>query len=152
MGHKIGRNDPCPCGSGKKYKKCCLLKDEEKQQSKIDDRPAISRKDLYNNKDYDDLNMAPPFSYDQEVSDDDERPSSKGIADQYTCRQFEREIPDIGGDQQKIIKGWFSQYKKIPRKDENNPSLIKVEIPVQIGRSFRTKSATPLKGEVTLDN
>ncbi|HDP54206.1 MAG TPA: prepilin peptidase, partial [Bacteroidetes bacterium] len=19
----IGRNDPCPCGSGKKYKKCC---------------------------------------------------------------------------------------------------------------------------------
>ncbi len=25
-GPKIGRNDPCPCGSGKKYKKCCLLK------------------------------------------------------------------------------------------------------------------------------
>lgn len=22
-GPKIGRNDPCPCGSGKKYKKCC---------------------------------------------------------------------------------------------------------------------------------
>ena len=21
---KIGRNDPCSCGSGKKYKKCCL--------------------------------------------------------------------------------------------------------------------------------
>ncbi len=20
---KTGRNDPCPCGSGKKYKKCC---------------------------------------------------------------------------------------------------------------------------------
>jgi len=25
---KIGRNDPCPCGSGKKYKQCCLAKDE----------------------------------------------------------------------------------------------------------------------------
>lgn len=24
---KIGRNDPCPCGSGKKYKKCCLVTD-----------------------------------------------------------------------------------------------------------------------------
>jgi SEC-C motif-containing protein len=23
QGPKIGRNDPCPCGSGKKYKKCC---------------------------------------------------------------------------------------------------------------------------------
>ena len=22
-GQKIGRNDPCPCGSGKKYKNCC---------------------------------------------------------------------------------------------------------------------------------
>ena len=22
-GKKIGRNDPCPCGSGKKYKQCC---------------------------------------------------------------------------------------------------------------------------------
>ncbi|HJD23990.1 MAG TPA: preprotein translocase subunit SecA [Firmicutes bacterium] len=25
---KVGRNDPCPCGSGKKYKKCCGAKDE----------------------------------------------------------------------------------------------------------------------------
>jgi len=25
---KSGRNDPCPCGSGKKYKKCCLARDE----------------------------------------------------------------------------------------------------------------------------
>ena len=24
IGKKIGRNDVCPCGSGKKYKKCCL--------------------------------------------------------------------------------------------------------------------------------
>lgn len=24
---KIGRNDPCPCGSGKKYKKCCFGKE-----------------------------------------------------------------------------------------------------------------------------
>ncbi len=25
---KVGRNDPCPCGSGKKYKKCCLSSDQ----------------------------------------------------------------------------------------------------------------------------
>ena len=25
-GSKVGRNDQCPCGSGKKYKKCCYLK------------------------------------------------------------------------------------------------------------------------------
>ena len=27
---KVGRNDPCPCGSGKKYKKCCLRKNAER--------------------------------------------------------------------------------------------------------------------------
>lgn len=27
---KVGRNDPCPCGSGKKYKKCCLDKDMQR--------------------------------------------------------------------------------------------------------------------------
>ena len=27
-GQKVGPNDPCPCGSGKKYKKCCMQKDK----------------------------------------------------------------------------------------------------------------------------
>ena len=28
-GQKVGRNDPCPCGSGKKYKNCCMLKEQQ---------------------------------------------------------------------------------------------------------------------------
>lgn len=35
--NKIKRNDPCPCGSGKKYKKCCIDKSEK-----------ASIKELYN--------------------------------------------------------------------------------------------------------
>lgn len=31
-GAKIGRNDPCPCGSGKKYKQCCM-KNERKSEN-----------------------------------------------------------------------------------------------------------------------
>jgi hypothetical protein len=27
---KVGRNDPCPCGSGKKYKHCCVERDQER--------------------------------------------------------------------------------------------------------------------------
>ena len=27
--NKVGRNDPCPCGSGKKYKKCCGANNSE---------------------------------------------------------------------------------------------------------------------------
>jgi len=44
---KTGRNDPCPCGSGKKYKKCCLVKDKKKEAlkqrvAKISQRDFIS--------------------------------------------------------------------------------------------------------------
>ena len=34
---KIGRNAPCPCGSGKKYKKCCLPRTDDKG------RPSTSK-------------------------------------------------------------------------------------------------------------
>lgn len=32
---KVGRNDPCPCGSGKKYKHCCYAKDSVKHEEPI---------------------------------------------------------------------------------------------------------------------
>lgn len=28
----VGRNDICPCGSGKKYKKCCMIKMEKQRK------------------------------------------------------------------------------------------------------------------------
>ena len=28
MYKEVGRNSPCPCGSGKKFKKCCMLKND----------------------------------------------------------------------------------------------------------------------------
>ncbi len=35
MNKKIGRNDPCPCGSGKKYKKCCITKAIEDDENEL---------------------------------------------------------------------------------------------------------------------
>jgi len=32
---KSGRNETCPCGSGKKYKKCCLLKDQAAEHAEL---------------------------------------------------------------------------------------------------------------------
>jgi tetratricopeptide (TPR) repeat protein len=47
---KPGRNDPCPCGSGNKYKKCCLpkqqvaaLEEHAKSQAGRDERAAARR-------------------------------------------------------------------------------------------------------------
>jgi hypothetical protein len=30
-----GRNDPCPCGSGKKFKKCCFAKEEAARDARL---------------------------------------------------------------------------------------------------------------------
>jgi tetratricopeptide (TPR) repeat protein len=38
---KIGRNAPCPCGSGKKYKKCCLSRQNGKRQPSMPTRQFI---------------------------------------------------------------------------------------------------------------
>ncbi len=35
---KMGRNEPCHCGSGRKYKKCCLRKDEEDQRLALEEQ------------------------------------------------------------------------------------------------------------------
>ena len=37
---KIGRNDPCPCGSGKKYKKCCGLNKDSRSDQLTQDEAA----------------------------------------------------------------------------------------------------------------
>jgi hypothetical protein len=47
---KVGRNAPCPCGSGKKYKKCCLPKEESRRAAfamastrEIDQRRSVEQ-------------------------------------------------------------------------------------------------------------
>ncbi len=41
--NRIGRNDPCPCGSGKKYKKCCLLQFESLGHTILAPQPFFVR-------------------------------------------------------------------------------------------------------------
>src|SRR5260370_1423532 len=43
---KAGRNDPCPCGSGKKYNKCCWTKDKDAESSQLVDVVQILREQL----------------------------------------------------------------------------------------------------------
>jgi hypothetical protein len=48
---KNGRNDPCPCGSGKKYKKCCMIKDQESAK-KAKKTPGLWTDDLCPENEY----------------------------------------------------------------------------------------------------
>ncbi len=42
---KVGRNDPCPCGSGKKFKKCCANK-KVNGWLLVSEFPVLSQKSL----------------------------------------------------------------------------------------------------------
>ncbi len=44
MHNKTGRNDPCPCGSGKKYKQCCMQKPKATATSMMGLKKKISAK------------------------------------------------------------------------------------------------------------
>jgi hypothetical protein len=50
MANKIGRNAQCPCGSGKKYKNCCLKKTTALRGGKFFDAGTLIEY-LYNNDD-----------------------------------------------------------------------------------------------------
>jgi Flp pilus assembly protein TadD len=52
MATKTGRNDPCPCGSGKKYKQCCLRKEEQAEHESL---AALSRAQKNGSGGYSDL-------------------------------------------------------------------------------------------------
>ncbi|GEM_PF-3140794 len=43
MSDKIKRNDPCPCGSGKKFKACCWVKEQEKKQKRFSASKMVAK-------------------------------------------------------------------------------------------------------------
>jgi hypothetical protein len=59
---KIGRNDPCPCGSGLKYKKCCADKQESGAGQSTDAGSVMGElKELLKGQSFDSLDEANAF-------------------------------------------------------------------------------------------
>lgn len=53
---KLGRNDPCPCGSGRKYKMCCLHKYRDARLNELTRTATKHRKPIS-------INPITPFDY-----------------------------------------------------------------------------------------
>ncbi len=52
MTHKVQRNAPCPCGSGLKYKKCCMLKVKDERNCRHDHRDGVQHALVWLNQHY----------------------------------------------------------------------------------------------------
>ncbi|MGD9570199.1 MAG: YecA family protein [Sedimentibacter sp.] len=62
---KLGRNDPCYCGSGKKYKNCCMKKDEEKKHIKyLLEQPMLISDEYFSVNEYIEISGYPLINFD----------------------------------------------------------------------------------------
>ncbi|MDQ6953473.1 MAG: SEC-C domain-containing protein [Mariprofundaceae bacterium] len=52
MSQKVQRNASCPCGSGQKYKKCCMLKAKDESNRRYDHREAVQQALVWLNQTY----------------------------------------------------------------------------------------------------
>jgi tetratricopeptide (TPR) repeat protein len=77
---KVSRNDPCPCGSGKKYKRCCLPKDEfvEVKRARRRQVDAVFAK-----------SSLPPRIIPDEVDEDDLTALSNQVVDLLEAERFD---------------------------------------------------------------
>lgn len=81
----VGRNEPCPCKSGKKYKKCCLEKDEREAALRRAPPPSAAPQWILEDDGLDDLSNS--------VLDlIEERRFDEALA---ACRRLQEEFPDV---------------------------------------------------------
>lgn len=84
---KLGRNEPCHCGSGKKYKKCCLRKDEEKRR--------LAQEEEQYERDVK-LGRIDPFAGDEDWEEEPEEESEESLEEEY---DFPQDYPPIPADE-----------------------------------------------------
>ena len=106
MNDKTGRNDPCPCGSGKKYKKCCMNKDrlEAREEKKSESRFAEEFRKYMENRDENDLfgeeeyEVFAPISVDR-IPDYGPFPHGNILFDQNELNNFKMSPPELFYDE-----------------------------------------------------
>jgi len=103
---KAGRNDPCPCGSGKKYKKCCLAKDEKRhlENTRKDDMGAL----------FEDSPFVDDAFHETDVVEDFEE-SPETDAEPYVSKTIDQEMPEIGEQEQALVEAWWSAYDEMKK-------------------------------------
>ena len=83
-GRKIGRNDPCPCGSGKKYKKCCLEVDARRAAEEKERLARGNQQFVVAETDLDDLSNSV-----QALIESDDLDRAEAV-----CRELQEKFPD----------------------------------------------------------
>jgi len=136
---KLGRNDPCYCGSGKKYKKCCLAKDEKVRFEKVSaptETPSIfnhlsyEEVDAYSTKEIIDTLRGYGIPFDKTVFLDDVETfySAEGVSENW----FDKYQLTISGRMEDFP--WFAAWVLWERMaPSENLSMEQMHVKIQKG-------------------
>lgn len=110
MKSKIGRNDPCPCGSGKKYKKCCLPKEQQRSV-------AVRRKDE-TDEFFEDVPAEPAGLRNETDAMEASSPSGPELEDEpFVSHHISDEVPEIGEEENALVDAWWTAYQGMKDPD-----------------------------------
>jgi hypothetical protein len=121
---KVGRNDPCPCGSGKKYKKCCLAKDQLVPPPEPEDPEAPEPEEMTAEESWQEPEPAEKMLSEAPVSalDGPQQPPA---------REYPRpnqELPNLTPEQDKIIRDWWKIAGPLYKKRDSDRLIQRVEM------------------------
>lgn len=100
---KLGRNEPCHCGSGKKYKKCCLG---------IKLEPVV--------QDFSETLTNPDIDDAWDDFEDDTEEKNYPQHNKYPCKKFIENIPQIDPVQKKLVDDWWDVFEKPYKNGRTN--------------------------------
>jgi hypothetical protein len=130
---QIGRNAPCPCGSGKKYKKCCLEKDlAESRAASPRDETWPEWEEIENPETEEVSTVAesaeirsklPSGEIDREEATVMERPPQADLPRYPKPRE---NLPDLAVEQQALVDAWWEDLKPLFRSRDVDGMIRRV--------------------------
>jgi len=135
---KIGRNAPCPCGSGKKYKKCCLKKHEDEHLKKIEkgqrQRARAAQADMAHNELFEDVAEHAEWVESRKAEDNHWPSEEEGVSEgrngwepREPCPQIDRSLPEISGENQAIVDKWWEKSGPIYLESDADKLIPRIE-------------------------
>ena len=116
---KIKRNDPCHCGSGKKYKKCCLRKEEEDRRFEDDLKSGFVPNS--SDEDWEEESAPKPEqeacrdeAYDEEGEEFDDEPFDP---EEEKEDDGEEEQTFLSKEEDQLIENWWGEYSTMKDPD-----------------------------------
>ena len=146
---KIDRNAPCPCGSGKKYKKCCLEKEELELTKEL-----IASRQRYNEVDeWEPEEFEPWNNFSEDIEEEDYMEEDEIVEDEDTEEEEEEEeeedleededteeeieeeyfdidddddddLPEISEEENKLVDDWWETYKQLRNTEQERHHLV----------------------------